>query len=79
MWLLMAALVLTALRYLEWGPFATLSWWWVAAAYAAAFVWFEWLEALFGFERKRAFNEMEAARKARIERALQRDPIRKRR
>ena len=73
MWLLWFALAFLLLRYFEVGPFAGVSWWWVAAAFAAAFVWFEYVEKVLGLEKKKAMDEQEAARKARIKRALEKD------
>jgi len=78
MWLLWGALIFLLLRYFEVGPVAQVSWWWVAGAFAAAFVWFEFIERHLGLERKKAMDEMEAARKARIKRALERDEARRR-
>jgi len=73
MWFVWSALVLALLRYFEVGVFATVSWWWVFGLLAAAFVWFEFIERFFGLEKKKAMDEMEAARKARIKRALEQD------
>jgi len=73
MWLLWISVALLALRYFEIGPFAAVSWWWVAGAFGAAFVWFEFVEKSLGLEKKKAMDEMEAARKARIKRALEKD------
>jgi len=78
MWLLWGALALLALRFFEVSVFATLGWWWVAAAFAVALIWFEYIEKMLGLERKKAMDEMEAARKARIKRALERDASRSR-
>jgi len=72
MWLLWSALALLLLRYFEIGWFATLSWWWVVLSFAGAFVWFEFIERYLGLEKKKAMDEMEEARKARIKRALER-------
>ena len=73
MWLLWCALAFLLLRFFEVSWFATISWWWVAAAFVAAFVWFEFIEKSLGLEKKKAMDEMEAARKARIKRALEKD------
>ncbi|HXW65334.1 MAG TPA: TIGR04438 family Trp-rich protein [Burkholderiaceae bacterium] len=73
MWFVWSALALALLRYFEVGVFATVSWWWVFGLLAAAFVWFEFIERFFGLEKKKAMDEMEAARKARIKRALEQD------
>lgn len=66
MWLLGAALILTALRYFEIGVVANLSWWWVAAAYGLVVVWFEVLEKWLGLQRKQMHNDIEKARQARV-------------
>jgi len=73
MWFLWAAIALLVLRFFEVSVFAGVSWWWVACAFAVAFIWFEFIEKSLGLERKKAMDEMEAARKARIKRALERD------
>jgi len=73
MWLLMVALAVLALRWLEIGPFAHLSWWWVGAVFGLAFLWFEYFERMLGLEGKRAMDEQDAARKRRIAQALERD------
>lgn len=78
MWLLWAAVAFLLLRFFEVGPVAAVSWWWVAGAFVAAFVWFEFIERSLGLEKKRAMNEMEAARKARIKRAFDKDNSRAR-
>ncbi|HXY06171.1 MAG TPA: TIGR04438 family Trp-rich protein [Burkholderiaceae bacterium] len=70
MWLVWSALALALLRYFEVGIFATVSWWWVIGLLAAAFVWFEFVERSLGLEKKKAMDEMDAAREARIKRAL---------
>ncbi|HYF60229.1 MAG TPA: TIGR04438 family Trp-rich protein [Burkholderiaceae bacterium] len=50
--LLWIGAVLVLLRWLEIGPFATLSWWWVLAPLGVAFAWFEGLEKLFGRDKR---------------------------
>jgi len=73
MWLVWSALALALLRYFEIGIFATVSWWWVIGLLAAAFVWFEFIERTLGLEKKKAMDEMDAARAARIKRALEQE------
>ena len=73
MWFVWSALALALLRYFEVGVFATVSWWWVIGLLAAAFVWFEVIERLLGLEKKKAMDEMDAAREARIKRAMEQD------
>ena len=43
---------LILMKWLEVGPVATWSWWWVLAPLAVAFVWFEGLEKVFGRDRR---------------------------
>ncbi len=71
MWLLWLSIALLLLRYFQVSVFADVSWWWVAGAFAVSFVWFEFIERALGFERKKAMDEMDSARKARIKRALE--------
>jgi len=71
MWLLWPAMALLALRYFQIGWFATVSWWWVALPFGLAFIWFEFIERYLGLEKKKAMDEMAAAKQARIKRALE--------
>jgi small Trp-rich protein len=57
---------LSALRFLEIGPFAGLSWWWIGALFAAAFIWFEYIEKMLGRDKRRAHDESDAARRKRV-------------
>jgi small Trp-rich protein len=66
--LLWIGLLLVLLKWLEIGPFATLSWWWVLAPLAGAAVWFEGLEKLFGRDRRQVDSvEWEKRRKDRVD------------
>jgi len=71
MWLVWIGLALLLLRYFEIGSFATMSWWWVTLPFVGAFIWFEFIERSLGLEKKKAMDEMDAAKKARIKRALE--------
>ncbi|MFL6707032.1 MAG: TIGR04438 family Trp-rich protein [Massilia sp.] len=62
--MLIAALV--ALRYFEVWKFAEMSWWWVIGMMGLAFIWFEFIEKIFGLDKKKAHDVDEARRKARI-------------
>jgi small Trp-rich protein len=53
--LLILALVL--LRYFEVWRFAQLSWGWIIALMALAFVWFEYVEPMLGLDKKKAHDE----------------------
>lgn len=64
MYLLWIGIACLLLKLLEVGPFAHWSWWWVLAPLAAAALWFEVLEKLFGFDR-RSVDHIEAERNRR--------------
>ncbi len=63
--------LLCGLRYFEVWRFAELSWWWIVGLMAFAFIWFEYIEKIFGLDRKKdAENVDEARRKARIKETM---------
>ncbi|HEY8607322.1 MAG TPA: TIGR04438 family Trp-rich protein [Noviherbaspirillum sp.] len=62
--------LLSALRYLEVGPFAALSWWWIAGLFVLAFVWFEFIERALGLDKRKEHKQAEKNRKDRIKRTL---------
>jgi small Trp-rich protein len=65
--LLWIGALLVILRLLEIGPFATLSWWWVLAPLAASVLWFEWLERVFGRDKRQVEAvEWEQRRRERV-------------
>lgn len=64
--LIIAIVLLSILRYLEVGPFAELSWWWIIGLFGVAFVWFEFGERIFGLDKRKADEQLEKARKERM-------------
>ena len=64
--LIFIIIALIALKYFEVGFVENVSWWWVAALGFAAFIWFEFLERMLGLDKRKAFDEMDKAREARI-------------
>jgi len=64
--IILLIVALSALRYFEVWKFAQLSWWWIVALSVFAFVWFEFLEPLFGLDKRKAHNEDERRRKDRV-------------
>ena len=64
--IILLIVVLSGLRYFEVWKFAQLSWWWIVALSVFAFVWFEFLEPLFGLDKRKAHNEDERRRKDRV-------------
>ena len=63
--LLIAALVV--LRFFEVWRFANLSWWWIVALMAFAFVWFEFIEKMLGWDKKKLHRDEEKRRRQRVE------------
>jgi len=57
---------LSALRYFEVWRFAQLSWWWIIGLAGLAFVWFEFIEPMLGLDKRKAHDEDEKRRKARV-------------
>jgi small Trp-rich protein len=64
MYMLGLGLVLLLLKYMEWGPVALWSWWWVLSPFALAAAWWAWADAT-GYNKRKA---MEADDKRRDER-----------
>lgn len=75
MWLVYVGLVLLVSKLLEVGPLAGLAWWWVLLPFIAAGIWWEVFERRLGLDKKKAFDELEQAKKDRIARALERDKV----
>lgn len=65
--LIIIIVILLALRYFEIGPFASLSWWWIVGLMGAAFIWFEFVEKALGLDKRKAHDESDKARQARID------------
>lgn len=60
--------LLIALKWLEVGPLAQWSWWWILLPLALAFAWFELFEPLFGFDRRKNIEDNYAKmRKERVD------------
>ncbi|GKT18732.1 TIGR04438 family Trp-rich protein [Acidovorax sp. SUPP2522] len=56
---------LVLLKYLEIGPVALWSWWWVLSPFAVAFVWWAWADAT-GYTKRRAMERMDQRKQDRI-------------
>jgi small Trp-rich protein len=69
--IIIAIVALSILRYFEIGPFATLSWWWVAGLFLVAFIWFEFIEHMLGLDKRKANKLQEKAREKRIKKAFE--------
>jgi small Trp-rich protein len=60
-------LVLMAMKFLDFGPVAGLSWLWVLSPFALAMAWWAWADAS-GFTAKRAMERENERKNARIAR-----------
>jgi small Trp-rich protein len=67
MWFLMLGLLGVFLKYLEFGFFATLSWWIVLIPFALAIAWWSWADAS-GYTKRKVMEREDARRQDRIER-----------
>ena len=68
--LIIAIVLLAALRYFEIGPFAGFSWWWIAGLFGLAFIWFEFIEKALGLDKRRAHDESDRARRERVKKTF---------
>jgi small Trp-rich protein len=70
MFLIIPIVALSILKYFEIGPFANLSWWWIVALMAVAFIWFEFIERMLGLDKRKAHEQLEKAREERIKKTF---------
>lgn len=70
MYLIAIIVILSGLRYFEIGPFAELSWWWITGLMVIAFIWFEFIERIFGLDKRKAHEQLEKARDHRVKRTF---------
>ena len=65
MYALLLGILLIHLKYLEIGPVANWSWWWVLSPFAVAAAWWAWADAT-GYTKRKAMEKMDQRRKDRI-------------
>jgi small Trp-rich protein len=54
---------LGCLKFFEVWKFAEMSWWWVIGLMVVAFIWFEYVEKIFGLDKKKE-HDLDAKRRA---------------
>ena len=69
MYLLLIGLLGLALKYLEIGPVATLSWWLVLIPFPLAVAWWSWADNT-GYTKKKEVHKMDKRKKERLEKQL---------
>lgn len=67
MYFLGLGVILLVLKYLEIGPVAAWSWWWIFAPFALAVAWWAWADSS-GYTKRKAMEREDARRQARIDR-----------
>jgi small Trp-rich protein len=68
MYFLGLGLLLLLLKYLEIGPVAALSWWWVLTPFALAVAWWAWADAS-GYTKRKAMEREVQRRQDRVDRS----------
>ncbi|OGB00876.1 MAG: hypothetical protein A3E79_03400 [Burkholderiales bacterium RIFCSPHIGHO2_12_FULL_61_11] len=66
MYFLLTGLVALVLKYLEIGPMAALSWWFVLLPFALAVAWWAWADAS-GYTKRQEINKMDKRKQDRID------------
>lgn len=75
--LIILTVLLIALKYFEVWRFAEMSWWWVILAFAATFIWFEFLERMLGLDKNKAHDMYDKIRRDRVKREFEQQNRRK--
>lgn len=66
MYLLIIGIVLALLKYLEIGPVATWSWWWVLTPFALTVLWWAWADAT-GYTKRRVMDKIDQRKQDRLD------------
>ena len=66
MYLLGIGIVLVLLKYLEIGPIAAWSWWWVLVPFALTALWWAWADAS-GYSKRRIMDKMDRRKQERLD------------
>jgi small Trp-rich protein len=67
--LLILGVILAGLKLAEMGPFAKLSWWWVAVPFLLSIFWWEVIEPMFGLDKKKDHEVAEYEKKKRLDKS----------
>lgn len=69
MWFLIVGVLVLLLKLAEVDPVTTLSWWWVAAPFVAAVLWWEFADRS-GYTKRKAMDRMDERKEARRQKSL---------
>ena len=72
MWLLVVGVLMLLMKWAEFGPVATWSWWIVIAPFIIAVFWFEAIEPALGLDKRKMHDDVEKIKQARVRKALER-------
>jgi small Trp-rich protein len=70
MYLVWLGAMLVLCKWFEILFFKNLSWWWVIAPLVLAFIYFEVLEPMFGWDKKQAYDKADEYKRKRIQQQL---------
>jgi small Trp-rich protein len=68
--LILLIALLAGLRYFEVWRFGEMSWWWIVALMAFAFIWFEFIEKMLGLDKRKEHNVDQQRRRDRVKRTF---------
>lgn len=74
MYLVWIGAALVVMKWLEVSFLSSVDWWWILAPLALAFIYFEFLEPMFGFDKKKAHNENDTFKAKRLKEQLKKRP-----
>ncbi|HVG05074.1 MAG TPA: TIGR04438 family Trp-rich protein [Burkholderiaceae bacterium] len=75
MWFIWVGVAMIVLKVLDISVFSELSWWWISLPFVVGFLWFELVEKRLGMDKKKAFDEIDKAKKERIKKRLESDKL----
>lgn len=70
MYLLIIGFLLVIMKFMEFGPVATWSWWAVLSPFIAIIIWWEVIEKVFKLRQKREAAQLEREKKERLDRMM---------
>jgi small Trp-rich protein len=69
--LILLTVTLAALKYFEVSFMANVSWWWVIGCFFVTFIWFEFIERMLGFDKKKAHKQFDEVQQKRAKRMFE--------